>query len=584
MSADSIIKEKLYISLTEQPSAILSMEWYASKSAFPRRANNHITPLINGQAAFGAVYDAIAHAKKSIDIISWGFDAAMRFKRPGGERIGDLLKRKGKEGVEVRILIWHNKGASLFLENTVPGINDYSGTSVKDTGLSGYNRLSPPAKNDQSGYGKPYINSAGPSGDPSSARYTRDWHENARDGDFKNIEFRTRDFDWTDRESILFRQYLKGEDDNPWTQTALLALFPSHHQKMVLVDYDEPSKTVGFVMGHNMHRNYWDTSAHAYDDKEGLRDVGFGPWQDLSVKVSGQILFDLNTNFCKAWDRGSPWYKRWFDSALGDREHISPAKFAYAPQNMRSLAQICRTQPQEKGEQSIKELYMIAAGNARKYVYVENQYFRFPPWADKLKRTRKLLLAGGRDENLHGVCRLFVVTNVPDKSGRMNTYRMLQALGRSNQVPQVHREINNLKANAEVKPSDVAGLKILICTLMSDTKLPANNTYRPIYVHSKLLVVDDAFSTLGSANLNSRSMESDSELNIASDDPAVAREWREKLWALHTGKTANDDLAQEFKDWEGIIKKNAGYIAAGKPLEGHLVAFFDGGGKTRALD
>ncbi|PXX62133.1 hypothetical protein SAMN05660489_04129 [Pseudomonas sp. LAMO17WK12:I10] len=36
----------------------------------------------------------------------------------------------------------------------------------------------------------------------------------------------------------------------------LLTLFASHHQKMVLVDYEDTANAVGFV-----HRNYWDTSA-----------------------------------------------------------------------------------------------------------------------------------------------------------------------------------------------------------------------------------------------------------------------------------------------------------------------------------
>nr|CUV43046.1 protein of unknown function [Ralstonia solanacearum] len=39
---------------------------------------------------------------------------------------------------------------------------------------------------------------------------------------------------------------------------------PSHHQKMVLVDYEMPERAVGFVMGHNTLDAYWDRDDHGY--------------------------------------------------------------------------------------------------------------------------------------------------------------------------------------------------------------------------------------------------------------------------------------------------------------------------------
>ena len=663
---NAIVKERSYLEITGgKTHAILAMEWFAT-TGYLRRANNHIYPLINGQTAFATVAAAIGSAKKSIDIISWGFDASMRFQRPGGDRIGELLRKKGKEGVKVRLLIWRNALVQTA-ENTVPGANQFSGQGAKDLGVSGMNHVSPPSisqdpevtaararrdatrielwrveqerqtrltaqwmnpqgaqaakaidaeygpkiemlkarlaqeeaqlsalqarhlpqKTDPVGYGNgagsKVVNSAGASGDPGAARFNREWHEQAQDGDLKNVEFRTRDFDCWDRATISARQLFQSTDPSPWAQNSLMAMFPSHHQKMVMVDYEEPASAVGFVMGHNMHDNYWDTSEHRYDDSMGLRLPGFGPWQDLSAMVTGSVLFDLNTNFCKAWDQGSPWYKQWFDSLHGDRDHLLPRNFVTKPDQMRSVAQICRTQPQE-GEQSIREIYLRAAGNARRYVYVENQYFRYPLWADELKSMRKKLLAAGRSEQEHGVCHLFVVTNVPDDPGRMRTSEMMAALGRSDRMPAVFRAEHKLGADAPVRPADVAGLKIHVCTLVTDTGKPERNATRAVYVHSKLLVVDDAFFTLGSANINTRSMESDSELNIASDDAALARQWREKLFALHPGRAPSDDPKVEFKNWRDILDGNAQQQKSGKPLQGKLIEFFDGGGVTRALD
>lgn len=81
------------------------LDWFANKAFYPPRAGVHIKPLINGQAAFDAVHAAMEAARHSIDIITWGFDPAMRFKRPDGPRIGELLQTKGREGVQARVLV-----------------------------------------------------------------------------------------------------------------------------------------------------------------------------------------------------------------------------------------------------------------------------------------------------------------------------------------------------------------------------------------------------------------------------------------------------------------------------------------------
>ena len=56
-------------------------------------------------------------------------------------------------------------------------------------------------------------------------------------------------------------------------------------------------------------------------------------------------------------------------------------------------------------------------------------------------------------------------------------------------------------------PVDIPGLKVHVCTLVAPDSLPGN--WIPVYIHSKLMIVDDVFMTLGSANINTRSMEGD---------------------------------------------------------------------------
>ena len=79
----------------------------------------------------------------------------------------------------------------------------------------------------------------------------------------------------------------------------------------------------------------------------------------------------------------------------------------------------------------------------------------------------------------------------------------------------------------------------------------------PVYIHSKLMIVNDVFTTHGSANINTRSMQVDSELNIAHEWASVTQGLRRRLWEQHTGGIgAQDDPAVAFKVWADIIERN----------------------------
>ncbi|ERU98985.1 hypothetical protein Q080_02142 [Pseudomonas aeruginosa M8A.1] len=368
----------------------LTLDWFANKAFYPPRAGVHIKPLINGQAVFDAVHAAMEAARHSIDIITWGFDPAMRFKRPDGPRIGELLQTKGREGVQARVLVWSNQLARLK-ENTIPGagVGGSGGTWAGSGVASGsavdnevlrleqrrQHNLNLIARQQEAlerserlhregrlpsfdprgaahartriaeleaenaeiqrtldssgaqGYGGKR-GSGGTRQDPWGQIFTRDWFKAVRGGGLQNVEFRTRDFEQTARpvmngeqvrlvngrlQSLIHLLRADGIDDLGIGQLLVLTQFASHHQKMVLVDYGSP-QAIGFVMGHNMHRNYWDTSAHLFDDRAAGRDPGFGPWQDISMQVQGPVLADLSRNFSEAWDLETPWYKRWFST------------------------------------------------------------------------------------------------------------------------------------------------------------------------------------------------------------------------------------------------------------------------------
>ena len=71
------------------------------------------------------------------------------------------------------------------------------------------------------------------------------------------------------------------------------------------------------------------------------------------------------------------------------------------------------------------------------------------------------------------------------------------------------------------------------------TPAPGNLVYL-IYVHAKIGIVDDAWLTIGSANLNEHSLFNDTEMNVVTHDAGVARATRLRLWSEHLELPAAD--------------------------------------------
>jgi phosphatidylserine/phosphatidylglycerophosphate/cardiolipin synthase-like enzyme len=565
-------------------------------------------PLINGEEAFKAVHLAIAQATKTIDIICWGFQPSMYFIRDGkAPNIGKLLKDKARQGVRVRVLGWEMpfNTAGLAGEANLPG----KGTiSIKDRALQS----------------------------STQAQYDddRQWFADCAVADSKAAQrgadgiplFVSRGFSLDERAEIAHQVKYKSLDPHISTEMRFtLSASATHHQKSVLVDYEVPDRAVGFVMGHNMLDEYWDTNGHSAlnraKDSKPAPDCGprgDTPRQDISSQVSGPILEHLHHNFASAWRKETG------EDLLASRQamQVGP-QLQCTPGATRQLAQLVRTQAQD-GKRDIERLYLQAVNNATQFIYIENQYFRWPHLADVIKKAALVQTSAGRDPGLHGALHLFVITNATDDGigkGTLNTQRMLESLGRANTIPEVtklHR-IEQVQKNAPPKPqpdlrdhvgqkelkqwqteldrqikeindstiapdNDIPGLKVHICSLVAPDS-PAGQDWMPVYIHSKLMIIDDTFTTHGSANINTRSMQVDSELNIAHEWASVTEALRRRLWDLHTdGRGAQDVPGEAFKSWQYITKENKDLQEKRKTPSTPLVEFFYGKKTLADLD
>lgn len=663
---------------------------------YEARYGVEITPLINGQAAFTALEQAILNAKDSIDIICWGFDPSLRLSGPKGQyRFGELLEKKARDKVEVRVLIWYSHTADWvweFKEESLPDYDKLSGGYDNNAGkhirqLDHYFRQGPVVSRHQRQleaafkryqdaakqwretpsdqtravmenrqaafetlYNQAYTEYDGtPFLQWEDRLFNEAWYRRyAQAGTgYKNLWFTTRDI--KNFNAVMDMTEESGAPFEGFIQEQLGKYFATHHQKMVLIDYLKPKTALGFVMGHNMQKNYFDDDKHHFHSQK--RYQGFRPWQDISTRVRGPVLVDLNHNFSRAWDKELPW-DLWANqgSKIGSyRDYLT--KEAFEPNQWRSektdsrtafdcaMAQIIRTEYTDQ-DKSILRSYENALNNVTDYVYSENQYFRYKPFADQLiELAAKRKAKGAKD------LYWFVVTNKPNSDGEgTNTYQMLKALGQGERLPQLdletvqqmedlEREIADyenkqansrfplwsdryaeqadqakaalaamkaehpedaeklerkrgeaIKDNLDVEDPKAAfelqnnvGLKVHVATLATCTRNPPPGyptLYTSIYVHSKLLLVDDVYFLLGSCNINKRSMELDTELAIATPTPALAKHTRQHLWGAHAEKVKGSSFFN-YQYWDELMSDNWASRYRGNPLTGFLVHFYD---------
>lgn len=595
------------VSFQHTDTATCTSPWYVQNTEYhPAMATYH--PLVNGEEAFRAVHLAIAQATKTIDIICWGFQPSMYFIRDGkAPCIGELLKMKARQGVRVRMLGWEMpfNSAGVAGEANLPGKGR---VRIEDRAMQ---------RSTQDQYA-----------------FDRQWFADCAVADNKAAKqasiglplFVSRGFNVNERAEIAYQAKYKSLDPQISKGTLLtLAATATHHQKTVLIDYEMPDSAVGFVMGHNMLDEYWDTDHHSAlnrvaDTKpapnRGPR--GDTPRQDISSQVSGPILEHLHHNFALAWRKETG-----EDLLLSRQSKLIGQQLQCIPGASRQIAQILRTQAQE-GKRDIERLYLQAVNNATQFIYIENQYFRWPPLADAIKKAAANQTRKGRDPGTHGSLHLFVITNATDDgigAGTVNTQRMLESLGRAETIPEVtkllrikqakvnapprptpdtrdhvgqreldqwqaklDREIKAINEGAVVPDRGIPGLKIHVCSLVAPDS-PTGKSWMPVYIHSKLMIVNDVFTTHGSANINTRSMQVDSELNIAHEWMSVTQALRRRLWDLHTaGMGGQDDPEKAFKSWQEIINKNNDLQEKNATPYAPLIEFYYGEAKLKDLD
>jgi phospholipase D1/2 len=275
-----------------------------------------------------------------------------------------------------------------------------------------------------------------------------------------------------------------------------------HHQKMVVID-----DALAFSGGIDLTKNRWDTSKHRINEPHRRDPDGkiYAPYHDIQMAVDGDAATAL----------GDLFRYRWLHATGQDLTPVHPkTSFSPWPENIKPHFQdvqvaLARTFPSYKDREEVREvekLYLDAIQAAKDVIYIENQYFTSSTIARALAEALK------REKGPE------IIIVLPRESSGWLEQSTMDAI-RS-------RNLQFLFSEDRYKRLHVY--------------FPAINLDVSVYVHAKIMIVDDRFLRIGSSNLSNRSMGLDSECDLAVEahDPDVAERiisFRNRLVAEHLG-------------------------------------------------
>ncbi len=276
------------------------------------------------------------------------------------------------------------------------------------------------------------------------------------------------------------------------------------HQKTWLIDAGEAGQTA-FLGGLNLNPNSMVAPGH------------FGEIQnhDLYIQLFGPAVADVHHNFVQCWNEAS---ERLSDDGLWGENANHDLEFPtqLPPDQGDAIVQIQRTIHAGRynnvqapisgqsfdialGEQINFAQYCALIRAAQHSIYIENQYLE----------TREIVEA------------------------------LLEALGRGVEVVLLMPAVPDLLPT-DLSPERQAFLKLRTAlgaydnfTLAGIAGFGIDNRRKPVWIHSKLMLVDETWATIGSANLHRWSMFGNAELNAAIFSSDVVRGFRVELLKEH---------------------------------------------------
>jgi phospholipase D1/2 len=343
--------------------------------------------------------------------------------------------------------------------------------------------------------------------------------------------------------------------------------FWAHHEKIISIDH-----TVGFVGGLDLCLGRWDTPEHIlvddkpsgfedglegklikdpqvwpgkdysnprihdfyeldkpYEDMHDRQQVPRMPWHDVSMQFTGQPARDIARHFVQRWNY-----------LLRTKPPSKPCPILLPPPDFKpveleglNLTGTCEVQIlrscgqwsmglQDKTEQSIQTAYLKCIEQSEHFVYIENQFFITSCNSDGTKIenqigdaiVNRILRAQKEGTEWRAIIIMPLMPGFqntidsPDGSSlRLIMYAQYYSLCRG------ETSIYGRLRRANIDPEDY----ISVYSLRGWGKIGDQEQLvtEQIYIHAKIMIVDDRVAIIGSANINERSMRGNRDSEVA---------------------------------------------------------------------
>ncbi len=237
-----------------------------------------------------------------------------------------------------------------------------------------------------------------------------------------------------------------------------------------------------------------------------------GSWHDMHCRIEGDEVNTLQTIFLRMWrivthqDIHGPQYYR----GVSDADYVTGLKPDTTITAHKKMVGIINREPHSSNE-IIRYFYLKAIENARDSIKLINPYFTLN--RKLIKAFKRAVKRGVQVEIL--LSERSDIPLTPD-CGFYNAHLLMKA-----------------------------GCKVWI--------------YQPGFHHTKIIMVDGKFCTVGSANLNARSLRWDREENAVIVDPYTTRE----LDTLFEQQKQDSFLLtpKKWKQWRSPWKRFVGWVA-----------------------
>jgi phosphatidylserine/phosphatidylglycerophosphate/cardiolipin synthase-like enzyme len=347
------------------------------------------------------------------------------------------------------------------------------------------------------------------------------------------------------------------------------------HEKIMIID-----NQIAFCGGQDLSLGKWDTSNHDFDNP--LRDPGGEPWHDIHAMVKGPIVWDLIYHFNQRWV-----YSIWKDirqvkkiakpssvgSYLFSRSHSVGFSFTSEGDTeitaLRTWKQLSESKNDTdeyldydssiQGSDSVCAWYDTMFSKANDSIYIEDQ-FLFQDKAitkilvNRLKEQKnlKIITVGPMEPNLPGL-----VFGTISKESVNHINSNLAALRKAGE--------NRVRTYSLISQHN----------MFKDRR-------KQIYIHSKLMTVDDKWITIGSANTDRDGLEYSTEFDLGIASADLSQRLRVRLWREHL-KTNDIDSSslpskqrdlynfeEGFKAWEELAEENGKRVRRHESIHGHI--------------